>query len=496
MRPLFEAMLCHADRAPNAQAFADPGRSLGRAAWLAEIAGLASELRRAPDAGQDTGPRTIGILAQNGTGWAVAQFAGVMAGLTVVPLPTFFSDRQLGHVARDAGVELILADDRCRARAAATGVATRPLLPRGPGPVPVEFAEGFAQVIYTSGSTGTPKGVRMGGGQIAWSAAALARATGAGETDRYLSVLPLPMLLETICAVFAPAIAGASVLFEPDLADNIGRGEAAGLARAFSAARPTTCVLVPQVLSALVTELSASGVRAPGSLRFVAVGGAAVPATLVEEAWRLGIPVHEGYGLSECCSVVAVNRPGARRAGTSGRPLDGLIVSIRQGEIVVDGPSVMDGYLGRPGHAGAWRTGDVGAIDKDGFLTVLGRKDNLIVTSWGRNVSPEWVEALLLGDWRIALCVVAGRDAPYLTVLIVPSCFGADWFAAASPDAVRALTARCCAAAPDHATPKEHLVLSAGAAQAAGLLLPGGRWQRAAVERFLAGRRAAVPSLS
>jgi len=138
--------------------------------------------------------------------------------------------------------------------------------------------------------------------------------------------------------------------------------------------------------------------RAPESLRFVAVGGAPAPEALVEAAWALGIPVFEGYGLSECCSVVALNRPGARKNGSVGRALPGLKMSIDQQEIIVEGPSVMDGYLGGTDAGRVWRTGDLGAIDADGYLTVHGRKDNLLVTAAGRNVSPEWIETLLLSD--------------------------------------------------------------------------------------------------
>lgn len=483
MRALFETMHRHAADARGAPAVADPARALGRRAWIAEIAGLAAELRTAP-------ATTLGILARNGVGWATAQLAAAAAGRLVVPLPAFFSDRQLGDVVRDAGVGMVLCDDAYLARAAGTGVPTRPLAPCVASAAPLRAADGFAQVVYTSGSTGAPKGVLHDAGRIAWSAAALARATGAAEGDRYLSVVPLPMLLETICAVFVPALAGAETRFAPDLAERIGAGAADGIADAFRAARPSVSVLVPQVLAVLAAELAATGRRAPDTLRFVAVGGAAVPPELAERAWLLGIPVHEGYGLTECCSVVAVNRPGARRAGTAGRPLDGLSVTLDRGEIVVDGPPVMQGYLGRPSHSGPWRTGDLGALDADGFLTVLGRKDNLIVTGYGRNVSPEWIERLLLGDPRIALCAVAGRGAPGLTALLVPSRAGARWFASAPAGEVRALIAGLTAPGPAFARPAAHLVVSLDTARASGLLSPNGRWRRDAVERFVADRPA------
>ena len=144
---------------------------------------------------------------------------------------------------------------------------------------------------------------------------------------------------------------------------------------------------------------------------------------------RLGIPLFEGYGLSECCSVVALNRPGATRAGSVGQPLEGLRVQIEDGEIVVEGPSLMDGYL----HEDSlppfrWRTGDLGCLDKDGFLTVYGRRDNLIITPSGRNINPEWVETTLLDEANIAACVVGPIGEPMeLSVLLIPSEAAAGW---------------------------------------------------------------------
>ena len=146
--------------------------------------------------------------------------------------------------------------------------------------------------------------------------------------------------------------------------------------------------MVPQLLALYVAQLLATGSRPPATLRFVAVGGAPVPCS--SAAMRLGIPLFEGYGLSECCSVVALNRPGATRAGSVGQPLEGLRVQIEDGEIVVEGPSLMDGYL----HeqlitALSLAHGRSRVLDKDGFLTVYGRRDNLIIAPSGRNIDPD-----------------------------------------------------------------------------------------------------------
>jgi long-subunit acyl-CoA synthetase (AMP-forming) len=482
MRQLFESMKRHVSEGGELIAVSDQHSQFSRRELFASVTALADDLK-----GQ---PRTIGICAPNGLGWVVAQLACAFAGKIVVPMPTFFSPAQLGHVVRDASVEFILASEHTAALAAQSGVPTNVIdIYRLGADIPAVI-DGFGQIIYTSGSTGQPKGVRHQSGQIAWSAAALGTATGAVATDSYLSVLPLPLLLETICSIFIPAMLGARVHFEIGLAERVGRGDATGIASAFETRRPTASVLVPQLLKHWVAELQAVSQSAPSSLRFVAVGGAPVPKPIANAAWSLGIPVHEGYGLSECCSVVAVNRPKERRPGTVGQPLSGLSVSIDEGEIVVDGPSVTDGYLGQGPADRPWRTGDLGEIDQDGFVTVHGRKDSLIVTSFGRNISPEWIETMLLADPRIALCTVTGHGEPHLAALLIPSPQGAAWFASATSADISELLLAYCSDAPEYAVPRAYVVVSFEEALN-NRLLSNGRPIRKNIGKFVQERAAA-----
>ena len=479
MRKLFDAMNRHAMEAGDKIAVSDTEKSIGRSELLARVIGLAADLKPHDE--------SIGILAPNGVDWVIAQLACALAGKIAVALPTFFSSAQLGHVVRSASVGLILTTGQTEPLTLQSGVTTSLIDDHVAATGTAIPTDGFGQIIYTSGSTGQPKGVRHQSGQIAWSAAALASATGATADDTYLSVLPLPLLLETICSIFIPAMLGAYVHFDTTLAEQVGRGDAKGISKAFDLKQPTTSVVVPQLLKQWVGELQAAGSRAPPSLRFVAVGGAHVPRQVAERAWQLGIPVHEGYGLSECCSVVTLNRPGERRADTVGRPLDGLDVSIDNGEIVVDGPSITDGYLGQEPAKRPWRTGDLGAIDNNGFLTIHGRKDALIVSSFGRNISPEWVETMLLGDLRIAFCAVVGHGEPSLTAVIVPSRPGENWFAGASQTDVLNLITDCCAGAPEYAVPRACIVASLEEA-VSNQLLTNGRPARKQIERFVAAK--------
>ena len=252
MRKLFDALNRHAVEAGNKIAVSDSEGVICRGELLCRVSGLAANLK--------THSGTIGILAPNGIDWVIAQLACALAGKIAVPLPTFFSLAQLGHVVRSASVGLILTTDQTRAMTLQSGVRTTLISDHVAATGSPDPADGFGQIIYTSGSTGQPKGVRHESGQIAWSAAALANATGATAEDTYLSVLPLPLLLETICSIFIPAMLGAYVHFDTALAEqDWPRRCATGISKAFDLKRPTTSVVVPQLLKTMGGRTSGNG---------------------------------------------------------------------------------------------------------------------------------------------------------------------------------------------------------------------------------------------
>jgi long-chain acyl-CoA synthetase len=451
---------------PGAVAMADDHSVLTSSELVNRVAGLAAVLRPLP--------QRIGLLGCNGTEWAVAQLAAWTAGKTVVPLPLFFSRLQLKHVMRDAGIGQAVATHEAIDLAATLGIGITPASAQSDDSFP-EPLEEAGVIVYTSGTTGRPKGVCLGLKQIDWQARALAQAIKATPGDSYLSVLPLALLLETITAICVPVLVGARTQFASGVAEAVGSGRVADLLEAFERWQPSTAVLVPQLLSSWIGELEATGKRAPDSLRFVAVGGAGVPESLAAKAWDLGIPVHEGYGLTECCSVVAVNRPGQRRAGTVGLPLPGLDISIEHEEVVVRGPTVMDGYLHGPPTADRWQTGDIGTLEPDGFLRVKGRKDSLIVTASGRNISPEWVEAMVMSDPRVAACVALGHSMDHVCALIVPSALGERWLMESPRAHILLWLEQICLDAPVYAVPKDFVVCPALQAKRLGLLAANGR---------------------
>ncbi|MEA1647971.1 AMP-binding protein [Nitrospirillum sp. BR 11164] len=481
MHEILRSIRRHAAVTPHRPALTDGASALDYATLAARVAGTAQALTALARSGARP---VIGILGGNRVDWVVAQLAIWQAGYTAVPLPPFFSPAQWRHIAADAGItHIIHTPDIDPGLADPLGLPMRPVPAMIAATAALDPAGTARQVIYTSGSTGTPKGVLLEGRQLSWSTLALAQAIDARPDDHYVSLLPMALLLETLCAITMPLTAGARVTLMPGLTAGIGGPAPLRLANAITAAAPTCLMLVPQLLAAWVTELEQTGGTVPPDLRLMAVGGAAVPPALAERAWALGIPVHEGYGLSECCSVVALNRPGQRRPGTVGRPLPGLNVTLDEGEIVVTGPSVMSGYLGmapanEPAGPATWRTGDLGAFDDDGHLTVHGRRDALIVTPGGRNISPEWVEAHFLNDPRLSHCLLSDGGMDGLAVLLVPAPAAEAWFQTAGDDAIAAMASTAAAGLPAYARPRRHHVAALRDVAARGLLTANGRLRR------------------
>lgn len=250
----------------------------------------------------------------------------------------------------------------------------------------------------------------------------LADATRDCPIRRHLCVLPLATLLENLAGVYAPLLRGAEICV-PDLATLGFRGSSSFVPQLFlqgiGTVRPHSMILIPQLLDCLV-EATRAGWQPPDSLVFIAVGGGKVSRAMLEEAERRGLPVYEGYGLSECGSVVSLNLPGRNRSGSVGRPLPHVDIEIIDGEIFVGGQLCL-GYTGEPRDSGSGKlaTGDLGCFDEDGYLTINGRRKNLLITSFGRNISPEWIEAELNTIPGVLQTFVTGDAQPYLGALLV-----------------------------------------------------------------------------
>ena len=429
---ILDALDRHACAQPAACAVQGMTLSLSYAELKSAVDILAASLAGSLTGSQ--GARCVGLLLDNGPAWVVADLATLRAGITCVPLPGFFSTSQLEHVVTDAGVDWLLTDQPERVQALC-GLAPDKQLQIADATLtlfrlPTKPAAGLsaiAKVTYTSGTTGTPKGVRLRSATIDRVVESLCAVTETTAQDCSLALLPLATLLENIASVYVMLQAGARCVVAPLTSLGMigaARLQPTELLRALQNYRPSGIVLIPQLLQALV-EITAGGGVLPDSLRFIAVGGAPVSMRLLERAQALGLPVYEGYGLSEAASVVTLNTPQARQIGSVGRPLPHVRLRIADdGEIHVAG-AVCAGYLGEQNSSadnsadGYWPTGDIGHLDAHGFLHLTGRKKHIFITAFGRNVAPEWVERELLLDPAIAQIVVFGEARPFNVAIIV-----------------------------------------------------------------------------
>ena len=417
MSRVLEAVARHARATPDAVALSSHTCAFTYAALAKEIERTAARLLTLQRLFRPGAP--VAVLLENGPAGVILDLALARLGWTSLPIPAFFTPAQREHALADAGAGLVLSADSGVTSFEVAGVRVRAAPLRLPA---VDLPVGTAKITYTSGSTGQPKGVCLSRAQMEDVAVSLVEVIGADYAGRHLPILPLSILLENVAGLYptllgggryhvlAPAELGLADPFRPDF------GQLSG---AIAGEQATSLILVPELLRALLMVMEFMGLRFP-ALNLVAVGGAKVAPQLLARADQLGLPVYEGYGLSECASVVALNTPAQRKAGAVGRPLPHLSVEIAaDGEIVV-GPQPFLGYAGRAPHVGPVHTGDLGRLDDDGFLRIDGRRSNTIINAYGRNIAPEWVESELLAQPEIRQAVVFGEAQAELGALIVP----------------------------------------------------------------------------
>lgn len=374
------------------------------------------------------GRQPVAVEAGNSAAWAVLDLALLDLGVPSLPLPGFFTADQRRHALGDAGAGWLVTD-KAVPGAAALPVGAEMLYLQRLDHAPVALPAGTAKITYTSGTTGAPKGVCLSAAGLEQVAAALVQVIGADYAGRHVAILPLPVLLENVAGLYCTLLAGGHYLavspatlgleqpFQPDFAR---------LLAALSILRANSIILVPELLRGLMAAMAQGGRFLP-DLRLVAVGGARVAPSLLAQAGMLGLPVYQGYGLSECGSVVALNTPAANRVGSVGRVLPHLKLEIdpATGEVSLNNHAFL-GYVGGEAAPVRIATADLGSLDGEGFLSIQGRSRNVIINSFGRNIAPEWVESELTAQPEILQAVLFGDGRADLTALIVPSRFGQD----------------------------------------------------------------------
>lgn len=465
---------------PDQVAVRDGNTSLSAGELRARCARLAETLR-------ELNIERLALHADNGLDWLAADMACQKASVCLVPLPTFFSTGQLQHVLDSVRPDAVICQDSQRWDALLAGqvrarhesiTGSLQLLLLEPTKQSVTIPPGTGKITFTSGSTGKPRGVCLGNQQIMRQAQALRDAVGL-DKPRHLCLLPLSTLLENLAGVYTPLLAGGEVMV-PSLAEIGFQGSSSLDSQVFvqtiSRYRPDSIILTPQLLLMLVAAAEA-GWQPPETLKFAAVGGGRVSPGLVRRAHELGIPAFEGYGLSECASVVSLNTPDDHDHESSGRPLGHLDVRVENGEIVIGGNAML-GYLDEPESWGQDRiySGDLGAVSAEGFLRIGGRSKNLLISSFGRNINPEWVESEMLAHPTLSDCVVFGEGRPYCVALVSPR------DPAANEETIRQFVEQTNTRLPDYAQVKNWYRLPQPLATLDQLLTDNGRPRRQAIE--------------
>jgi long-chain acyl-CoA synthetase len=286
----------------------------------------------------------------------------------------------------------------------------------------------LATIIYTSGTTGPPKGVMLSHGNLLSNAESTRETGKVQATDVVLSWLPFSHVYARTVDIYVTDVAGSTLCLAESPPDS--------LVRNLVETQPTHFNSVPRFyekLWASVEPLPAEEKRKQVGqifgprLKLLSSGGAPLAKTIAEGFLALGIPLVEGYGMTESSPVITFNRLGATRPGTVGQAIPGVEVRIADdGEILTRGPHVMQGYWKDPDATkstiidGWLHTGDIGELDSEGYLTITGRKKDLIITSGGKNIAPTEIERLLVDDPYIDQAVVYGDRKSFLTALIVP----------------------------------------------------------------------------
>ena len=388
-------------------------------------------------------------------------------------------DKVLAAKARLPALRHVIAFDRAAVREGVLGVEEVMARGHGARAAHAEWRaralaarpDDLATLIYTSGTTGDPKGVMLTHGNIASNVTMCLGLFDFSPADECLSFLPLSHIFERMFGHYMMFQAGVTINYAesfetvpadmqarrptvmaavPRLYEKIYgrvlesvRTSAAPRRRIFAWSRRAGEAWADRVIAggrmpaslavkrAIADRLVFARIRARtgGRIRLFISGGAPLAPEIIRFFYAAGLPIVEGYGLTETSPVIAVNAPGHVRLGTVGRPLPGVEVrTADDGEIVTRGPHVMRGYFDKPDataeaidEEGWFHTGDIGVLDGDGFLRITDRKKDLIVTAGGKNIAPQPIENLARSSKFVANAVMLGDRRPFPIMLVVPN---------------------------------------------------------------------------
>jgi long-chain acyl-CoA synthetase len=431
----------------------------------------------------------VAILSENRHEWAVADFASMLLGAVVVPIYTTLTAEQTAYILIDSGARALFVSsqkhlEKVLSILQTTGVEKVAVMDDVTDARVIKMSslmllagdpqiealgrsahpDQLATIIYTSGTTGTPKGVMLTHGNMASNINYSLREFAFGAGMSCVSFLPLSHV--TARSVDLGLLySGVTLAHLPQIDQ---------LPQALRGVRPNILLSVPRVYEKLHSQVELNAAKFPkkqiyrwalgvgrthrneilagetpgspawklantlvfskvragigGRVEFFISGGAPLGRELAEWYADIGIPIHEGYGLTETSPVIAVNTPNAHRVGSVGRPLGNVEVRIASdGEILVRGPSVFRAYWSKPQETrdvfiDDWfKTGDIGRIDEDGFLYVTDRKKDLLKTSGGKFIAPQPIESSCKHHPWVAEAIVIGDKRKFPAVLIIPN---------------------------------------------------------------------------
>lgn len=398
----------------------------------------------------------VAILSNTRPEWTWADLGSICAGATVVPIYQTNSPEECEYVLSHSEARLVFCEDRSQLDKIAAVRGSCPALEHvvafegeGAGAVPLRDFRGRAQgadpeafearvaavdpaevctYIYTSGTTGPPKACMLTHANYRANMDQLEQAMdlGDGPIVQYV-FLPLAHAL-TRMIQFISIDLGATLAY--------WGGDSQRIVPELAEVAPTHFVAVPRLFEKIYT-LARSGGKDPqelgeglrglfgGAIRQAITGSAPIAVEILEFFWACGVPVYEGYGMTETSAAATINTPEHTRLGTVGRTLPGVELEIAaDGEVLMRGENMFKGYYKNEQATdetleGGWlHSGDLGALDDEGYLTITGRKKDLIITSSGKNITPTNIENSLKQSRWISEAVVYGDRRPYLVALI------------------------------------------------------------------------------